>query len=84
MNHREQPSETDRVDDDADNSTDRCLEGATDQPSESDLAWAKEALAPFRDIPLTPEQERALVLWTQGPQPAVARCPIRRDRASNL
>lgn len=48
--------------------TDRCLEGDEDERWERDLAWAREALAPFRDIPLTPEQQRGLVLWlTPGP-----------------
>lgn len=61
MDDPERPTADDRVDE-ADNSTDRCLEG-DDERWQRDLAWAREALAPFRDIPLTPEQERGLVLW---------------------
>jgi hypothetical protein len=62
VNHPERSIADDRVDE-ADNSTDRCLEGDDDERWQRDLAWAREALAPFRDIPLTPEQERGLVLW---------------------
>lgn len=80
MNHPERPTADARVDE-ADNSTDQCL-GGDDERWLRDLAWAREALAPFRDIPFTPHQERGLVLWTQDPQPAVSRSHVRRDRAS--
>ena len=27
------------------------------------LEWARRELAPYREVPLTPEQERGLALW---------------------
>lgn len=39
---------------------------------EQELAWAREVLKPYRDIPLTPEQERSLSLWSDDSPANVA------------